>query len=153
MRVRFEQYPGYAWRRINGKDTLKTAFARKTVTVFGALDTDGYHMRTAKARNTVEFIKILEGMNKIRPKTLIVLDNAPYHKSKAVWKFIKGAGVAVELILPPAYTPQLNPTEARRRVLKRLLRGMYFASIEEMAGAIASLVAKRRMRPVKIMRY
>ena len=51
------------------------------------------------------FIKFLEGMSNIRPKTPVILDNAPHRKSKAVQKLVEGAGGAVELIFPPAYAP------------------------------------------------
>ena len=57
------------------------------------------------------------------------------------------------MIFLPAYTPQLNPIEIQWRVLKRLLHGRYFASIEELEAAIMSLVDSRQMRPVKIMKY
>ena len=61
----------------------------------------------------------------------MVLDNASYHKSKAVREYVESAGGDVELEFLPPYTPQLNvegPEEeacrqvlpvARRAVLER----------------------------------
>ncbi len=152
-RVQLEQNPGYAWRLAGGNDEVWTSFSRRSVPVFGALGAGGYHMRTAKACNAEEFIKFLKEVNKMCPKMTIILDNASYHKAKTVRKFVDGANWYIELIFLPAYTPQINPIEIQWRVLKRLPRGMYFASIEELEAAITSLVDSRRMRPVKIMKY
>ena len=151
--VQLEQDPGYAWRLAGGNDEAKTSFSRRSVPVFGALGADGYHIRTAKACNAEEFIKFLKEVNKMCPKMTIILDNASYHKAKAVRKFVDDANGDIELIFLPAYTPQLNPIEIQWRVLKRLLHGRYFATIEELEAAIMSLVDKCQMRPVKIMKY
>ena len=109
--VRLDQDPSYAWRRTNGKDTANTRFSMKTVTVFGVLGIYGYHMRTAKACNSGEFMKFLMEVKEIHPKTLIIRDNAPYRKSKTVREFVECTDGAVELLFLPAYTPQLNPIE------------------------------------------
>ena len=151
--VRLKQDPSYAWRRTNGKDTANTRFSMKTVSVFGSLGIDGYHMRTAESCNAEEFIKFLKEMNEIHPKMLIILDNASYHKSKAILEFVEGTDVAVELLFLPAYTPQLNPMETQQRVLKRLLHSRYFASVEELEATIISLVDGGQMSPVKISQY
>ncbi len=151
--VQLDQAPGYAWRFAGGNDEVKTSFSRRSVPVFGALGADGYHMRTAKACNAEEFIKFLKEVNETCPKMTIILDNASYHQAKTVRKFVDGANGDIELIFLPAYTPQLNPIEIQWRVLKRLLHGRYFASIEELEAAIMSLVGSGQMRPVKIMKY
>ncbi len=126
-----------------------------SVPVFGALGAGGYYIRTAKACNAEEFLKVLKEVNETCPKMTVTLDNASYHRAKAVRKFVEGTGRDIELIFLPAYTPlpQLNPIEIQWRVLKRLPRGRYFASIEELEAAIMSLVDSRQMRPVKIMKY
>ena len=152
-RVRLEQDPSYAWRRINGKDAANAHFSMKAVPVFGAPGAYGHHIRTAKSCNAAEFVKFLKDVNETRPKMLIILDNASYHKSKAILEFVEGTDVAVELLFLPAYTPQLNPMETKQRVLKRLLHSRCFASVEELEAAIMSLVNKRQMSPVKISQY
>ncbi len=117
------------------------------------LGADGYHMRTAKACNAEEFIKFPKEVNEICHKMTVILNNASYHKAKAVRKFGDGTGGDIELIFLPAYPPQLNSIEIQWRVLKRLPHGGHFASIGELEAAITSLVDKRQMRPVKIMKY
>ena len=92
-------------------------------------------------------------MRKICPKMLIVLDNASYHKSHAVEKEVEESNGALKLVFLPKYTPQLNPIEQQWNVLKRLLSGRYYESIEELENAIRSIVSQHLMLPVKLMDY
>ena len=70
-------------------------------------------------------------MLRIYPKILLILDNAPYHKSETVTEFVKANEDRLRLVFLPAYTPQLNPIEQQWNVLKRMLAGRYFASVED----------------------
>ncbi len=72
-------------------DAANASFLRRTINVFGALGVDRCYVRTAKSRNTGDLIKFLKGENEIRPNATILLDDASYHKSRAVRKFVKGA--------------------------------------------------------------
>ena len=69
------------------------------------LGADGYHMRMAKACNAEEFIKFPKEVNEICHKMTVILNNASYHKAKAVRKFGDGTGGDIELIFLPAYPP------------------------------------------------
>ena len=53
----------------------------------------------------------------------------------------------------PPYTPQLNPTEIRWRVLKEMLAGRYFESTDGLVGAITDLIDSGQMRPVRLMKH
>jgi putative transposase len=51
------------------------------------------------------------------PRTIIVLDNASFHKSKITQELAKAAG-CILLFLPP-YSPDLNPIEQKWANLKQ----------------------------------
>ena len=108
--VRLEQDHGYAWRRANGKDALKTAFPKRQVATFGVLGTDWCITWAANARNAGEFIEFLEDVVAEHYKIVTALDNTLCHMSKAVRKFVESASGSLELIFPPPYTLQFNPT-------------------------------------------
>lgn len=110
--VRIEQDPGYAWRRANGKDALKTAFSKRQAATFGVLGTDWYIMWAANARNAGEFTEFLEDVVAEHYNVVTALDNTLCHMSKAVRKFVESAGGSLELIFLPPYTLQRNPTGA-----------------------------------------
>ena len=81
-----------------------------------------------------------------------ILDNVVYHKSGKVDRLIESTdGDIVPVFLPP-YTPQLNPIEVQWSVLKRLLAGRYFETVDDLRDAIVKII-QDEMKPVKIMDY
>ena len=72
----------------------------------------------------------------------MALDNASYHKSKAVREYVESTEGDVELEFLPPYTPQLNPVAAVWRDLKRRLAGRFFRSAGELKAAITAIVER-----------
>ena len=60
----------------------------------------------------------------------MILDNASYHKSKAVREYAESTRGDIELAFLPPYTPQLNPVETVWRDHKRRLVGRLFRSLD-----------------------
>ena len=46
---------------------------------------------------------------KLPPKSVVIMDNAAFHKSKAMKKSLENAGHTLEYL--PPYSPDLNPIE------------------------------------------
>ena len=137
---------GYGWRRTGGRYTVKSTFSKQSVKMFGALGKDGFYMRPADALNSETFIEFLKELRRVYPKFAMILDNAGYHKSRMVSRFIESTGGDIKLIYLPPYTPQLNPIEVQYAVPKRLLAGRYFESVDELRNAIT----QNEMKPVEI---
>ena len=140
---------GYGWRRTGGRYTVKSTFSKQSVKMFGALGKDGFYMRPADALNSETFIEFLKELRLVYPKFAMILDNAGYHKSRMVSRFIESTGGDIKLIYLPPYTPQLNPIEVQYMVLKRLLAGRCFESVDELRNAIT----QNEMKPVEINVY
>ena len=143
---------GYGWRRTGGKDTIQSSHSKKSVKMFGVLGEDGYRIRVADALNSDTFIDFLKWLLKTIPKFALILDNAGYHTSNKVSKFIESTNGRIKLIFLPPHTPQLNPIEIQWRVLKRLLACRYFETLEELKNAIEAIV-QGEMKPVRLMPY
>ena len=102
MHVRLWSDAGYGWRPTNGHDTIKTSYSKKSVSVFGVLGLDSIHIRTVDACNSETLKGFLRAMLRIYPKILLILDNAPYHKSETVTEFVKANEDRLRLVfLPP----------------------------------------------------
>lgn len=67
---------------------------------------------------------------------VLILDNAAWHKTKIVQKFIaRYENIKVEFI--PPYSPELNPIETSWKVTKNAVtKSQFFKTIEEMQNAL-----------------
>ena len=57
---------------------------------------------------------------KLPPKSVIIMDNATFHKGKDMIKSIENAGHTLEYL--PPYSPQLNPIEKKWAQAKSIRR-------------------------------
>ena len=80
---------GYGWRRTGGHDTVPTSFSKESVKVFCAVGEDRLHVWTADATNSKTFVTMLRRLHRKYPKFVMVLDNASYHKSATVRKYVE----------------------------------------------------------------
>lgn len=69
---------------------------------------------------------------------IVVMDNLPAHKVMGIATAIEAAGAKL-LYLPP-YSPDLNPIENAFSKLKALLRKAAKRSIDELWGAVGSVL-------------
>ena len=107
-------YVPYAWQDKSGVEGLKTNKSKR-LNVIGLLnkdnDLESYIFENKITSEIV--IKFLDNYaNKINKRTVVVIDNAPIHRSKAFrekiaeWKEKK-----LEIFWLPTYSPQLNLIE------------------------------------------
>ena len=144
---------GYGWRLIKNHDTIRVGFETKSTKFFGVLKEGKIYMQSSDKLNSDAFIDFLKEMLKIHGKFVLILDNASYHTSIDVDDFIESTHGNIKLIFLPPYTPQLNPIEIQWRLLKKLLAGRYFKSVEELVDAVNTLIETGQMKPVKLMDY
>ena len=138
--VQRSQNPAYGWRPTGGREQVRASFSRESVRIFGAMSQDGLRIKIVEPTNPETFREFLEEIRRDRPRLFMVLDNASYHKSKAVREYVESAGGDVELEFLPPYTPQLNPVETVWRDLKKRLAGRFFRSLDELKAAITAIL-------------
>lgn len=143
---------GYGWRRTGARDTIKTTFSKQTAKMYGILGENDYHIYPVPKLNSNTFVEFLKKIWKKYKKFVLVLDNASYHTSGTVKKFLKSTNGDIKLIFLLPHTPQLNAIEIQWRVLKRLLAGRYFEAVEDLRNAIRQVI-RNEMKPVKVMNY
>lgn len=117
---------------------------RKSVALFGAVN-----IRTGKlvtmliptfdAEAFEAFLKLLLRHRKRSGKTVVVLDNASYHKRSALPAHLQASPQRVSLDYLPPYSPDLNPIERVWKLLRYLcLHNQYFPDLELLVDAVCS---------------
>ena len=72
---------------------------------------DELRIRIVDQANSETFQEFLDEIRRDHPRFCMILDNASYHKSKAVREYVESTRGSIELEFLPPYTPQLNPVE------------------------------------------
>ena len=129
---------------VNGASlfSLPSSSKRQSATVFGAfnLARQSFYWKKSDRGNAKSFIAFLHQLRqRFKGKhLLIILDNASYHRSKAVKRFLL-RHPEVELLFLPPYSPEYNPVEQIWGWLKRKV-------CEQGAGTkgIAAVISKIR---------
>ena len=140
--VQRSQNPAYGWRPTGGREQVRASFSRESVRIFGAMSQGGLLIKIVESTNSETFREFLEEIRRDRPRLFMVLDNASYHKSKAVREYVEPAGGDAGLEFLPPYTPQLNPVETVWRDLKKRLAGRFFRSLDELKAAMTAILGR-----------
>ena len=107
--VQRSQNPAYGWKRIGGREQVRTSFSRGSVRIFGTMSEDEPRIRIVDLTNSETFQEFLKEIRRDHPRFCMILDNASYHKSKAVREYVESTRGNIELEFLPPYTSQLNP--------------------------------------------
>jgi putative transposase len=121
-------------------------WSNKKLITFGALTSDHkFFYDLYDAQNSLTFIhflrQVLERLNKNK-KYILIMDNAGFHKTSCIKKFIaKYDNITIEPI--PPYSPELNPIETCWKVTKNAVtHSQYFKTIDEMQEALETFWTK-----------
>ena len=132
-----------AWFPKGKTPVIKDVGSFEKFSVFGAYskNKDRLIVRTSTFFNAVSFKKFIEHLLKRvrlrKKKILLVLDNARYHKAKALIPFFERIKDRLELLFLPPYSPDLNPIEIEWREARRhVTHNRYFETAESQKEAI-----------------
>ena len=135
----------YGWIRVGQQYGLRSSKGGK-LNVFGLLNYNG-DLTSYTTAGRVNSAKIIEWMNdfaaQIDKRTVVVLDNAPWHGSKAVKAMIDGwKDQGLELFYLPPYCPHLNIIETLWRKIKHeWLRPQDYNCAESLHARIEDILA------------
>lgn len=137
--------PCYGWVK-KGKDKeILSNSGRQRVNLYGAVDVERMDVayreeETINGKATVELLYKLEMKNPRAKVIYAILDNARYHHSKEVRKYVKHS--RIRLIYLPSYSPNLNLIERLWQFLhEEVLYNQYYAKFIEFKAACLSFLA------------
>jgi len=133
--------------------TVPTTLSGERFYTFGVLGHGlEFHTFYEKA-NGDNFLEFIGKVHRTFGRCVIFLDNASYHKSKAVRDAVgKFCGdVILEYFLP--YTPDLNPVETQWREQKRHTAGRQYQGVKDMQRSIDTMYETGEIKTVKTYDY
>jgi len=143
------------WSLKGSKEFIGTYDNHAKINVFGAINHDlgkAFHMKSKKINSEV-FMKFVEHLAMLNPTKHLVLvaDNAPWHKSKKVLKFLENVSDKIEVLWLPAYSPDFNPIEHLWRFMKEFVSNFFVPKITELTDAISDFFNSLYQKKQKIM--
>lgn len=115
-------------------------WSNEKLSIFGALiDGKKLFYEFYDSLNSLTYKAFLSSFVEQLPKGkyVFLFDNAPYHKSSTIMKYLEqlNKNIAVEFF--PPYTPELNPTETCWKTVRyNVTNSTYFPTLESMQEAI-----------------
>lgn len=119
-------------------------WSNKKSNILGALiGGKEFYYKWHESLNTLTFLGFLKYLIQQLPegKYVFIFDNAPYHKSSTILKFLRNLGDNIKTEFIPPYSPELNPTETCWKIIRQnVTNSTYFQSIERMQMKIDSFL-------------
>ena len=145
--------PGYGWYWRSRRAVSRSYLTREGKHIFGVLAVGAFFYAFYDKPNADNYVDFLKRVHKRFGKVLIFVDNASYHKSAKVKKFLESRNGEIVLEYLPPYTPELNPVEVQWMVIKRTLSNKIYKSVNDMTRSVRAMFRKKEIAPVKTFDY
>ncbi|KXG73602.1 IS630 family transposase [Thermotalea metallivorans] len=163
---RLESDNYYSWSPIGQPTLIERNGAKKGVNIIGATEVlkhfdfvyDQY-INDENHDGSIGSIKVIQFLEKLLDydaqrgisKTIVILDNAGFHRAKAVQKFVREYEERLTLIFLPVYSPELNPQENIWNWMKKFMAAASaFTIIEEISNKVKEFQTYIRENTTKV---
>ena len=119
--INIAPYLSRGWALKGSRPVVKTNFTRERFHIIGARTKRKFVFRFIMRQTQRTFIKFVRVMLKEHPRLVLFVDNAPWHRSKAVKQFCRKRSKTLRLRNFPAYSPELNIVEQHWKVAKQAI--------------------------------
>jgi transposase len=129
----------YGWIKRGEQRELKTNSGRERLNLHGAmnaetLDVTVIESETIDDDSTIQLLEVLEKKYSLAAAIYVILDNAKYHYSRKVRRFLESS--KIQLVFLPSYSPNLNLIERLWKFFKKkVLYNTYYEKIEDFRKA------------------
>ena len=130
------------WYHKDEPAVAPVTLSRKRFYSIGALGNGTFHCRFYDTVNTGNFIDFLISTYLEYGKFVIFLDNAAYHKSKKLKRFLKAMNDEIIVYYFPPYTPELNPVEVEWKSFRKATGNRLYESVKEMQKSIRAMLGE-----------
>jgi transposase len=129
----------YGWIKRGEKRKVQTNSGRERLNLHGAMNAETLEVtiiesETVDADSTIQLLEILEKKYSLAAAIFVILDNAKYHYSREVRRFLESS--KIQLVFLPSYSPNLNLIERLWKFFKKkVLYNTYYEKIEDFRQA------------------
>lgn len=131
---------------------IPAAGTNQRLCIYGALNyrTGQSHYMVHPKKNAPQFYEFLRHLleSHSERRLALVIDNASYHRTRAILQLLEDHGDHVFVIWLPRYSPELNLIEGLWGYLKRsALNNYFYGSIESLEAAIHEAFSELQQHP------
>lgn len=141
------------WYHEDAPRVAPVTLSRKRFYSVGALGSGTLYCRFYDKMNTENYIDFLTRTYDEYGKFVMFLDNASYHKSKTLKKFLEGMEGKIKICYFPPYTPELNPSEVQWKSFRKATGNRLYEDVEEMQESINAMLQEKEIPIVKTFDY
>ena len=129
----------YGWLKRGERREIRTNSGRQRLNLHGAINAETLEVSVIESEtidddSTIQILSLLENKYAIAATIFVILDNARYHYSRKVQRFLIGS--KIKLVFLPSYSPNLNLIERLWKFFKKkVLYNTYYAGIDEFRQA------------------
>lgn len=129
----------YGWIKRGEKREIQTNSGRERLNLHGAMNAETLEVTVIESEtvdddSTLQLLEILEKKYPLAAAIFVILDNAKYHYSRKVRRFLESS--KIQLIFLPSYSPNLNLIERLWKFFKKkVLYNTYYEKIEDFREA------------------
>ncbi len=129
----------YGWIKRGENREIPTTSGRERLNLHGAMNAETLEVTIIESEtidddSTIQLLEILEKKYPLAAEILVILDNAKYHYSRKVRRFIETS--KIQLVFLPSYSPNLNLIERLWKFFKKkVLYNTYYEKIEDFRQA------------------
>lgn len=129
----------YGWIKRGEERKIKTNSGRERLNLHGAMNAETFELtviesETVNDDSTIQLLEMIENKYAYAVAIYIILDNAKYHYSGKVKKFLENS--RIKLVFLPSYSPNLNLIERLWKFFKKkVLYNTYYEKIEDFRNA------------------
>jgi transposase len=129
----------YGWIKRGEKREIPTSSGRERLNLHGAMNAETLEVtliesETVDDDSTLQLLEMLEQKYGLAAAIYVILDNAKYHYSKKVQKYLETS--RIQLVFLPSYSPNLNLIERLWKFFKKkVLYNTYYEKLEDFRQA------------------
>jgi len=129
----------YGWIKRGEKREIQTNSGRERLNLHGAMNAETLEVTVIESEtvdddSTIQLLEILEKKYTLAAAIFVILDNAKYHYSRKVRRFLENS--KIQLVFLPSYSPNLNLIERLWKFFKKkVLYNTYYEKIEDFRKA------------------